>query len=113
MTPDDRSSDGTGDSDGPDRVHRVRWDRYRSPSLGIVETIADTKGVDPLEISPLHGSIEAEALNDLIHVDNAETPTSVSFTHEGILVTVMSDGVLELRFRNPEGEGNFGVTQGE
>lgn len=69
----------------------------------IVETVATTKSVDPLDLPPLYDSIDPEALEKLVdRMDEGE----VVFTYAGTEVTVTEDGSVDVeegdRRRNAE-----------
>jgi hypothetical protein len=53
---------------GPD--HPAHWTTFdaerRSPSLALVEAVAETKGVDPVALDPIGGVIDADALDALL-----------------------------------------------
>ena len=58
----------------------------------VVEAIADHRGVPPLELDPpLHTVIDCDALDQLYRHDTA-TPVTVSFTYDGLDITVQPDG---------------------
>lgn len=64
----------------------------------IVETVATTKSVDPLDLPPLYDSIDPEALEKLVdRMDEGE----VVFTYAGTEVTVTEDGSVDV----VEGDG--------
>ncbi len=69
----------------------------------IVETVATTKSVDPLDLPPLYDSIDPEALEKLVdRMDEGE----VVFTYAETEVTVTEDGSVDVvegdRRRNAE-----------
>lgn len=70
-------------------------------SLRVVEAVAAFRGVDPLEIEPLAESIDADALNVLFAPMDGRNGGNVSFTYEGVRVTVTSRGEIDLRDAGP------------
>lgn len=66
-------------------------------SLRVVEAVAAFRGVDPLELDPLAESIDADALNGLFSPVSAGNTADISFTYEGVRVTVTSRGDIDLR----------------
>ena len=63
-------------------------------STVIAETIANHKGVDPVDIEPLYTTIDPEALDALFAPRNdgtARTAGRITFTHAGYEITVNSD----------------------
>lgn len=61
----------------------------KTPSEAVIWAVAETAGVDPLELDSLHESIDPDALDTLIQRDAA---TSVTFEYHGRTVTVRGDG---------------------
>lgn len=61
----------------------------------IVMTVAETRGVDPLDLPPLYDAIDPDALERLFTSSvSPPTPSSIQvhFTYEGHEVTVHNDG---------------------
>lgn len=67
------------DSDIDDILHRI------------VTAVANEKGVEEMELSPLYGVVDTDALQALI--SNTVTPVEVTFDWEGLAIRVGSDGV--------------------
>lgn len=66
------------------------------PSMAVVEAVADVTHSDPMDLEPLHRSVDADALDSI--VTNADGPTlSVSFELEKFAVSVHGDGTIEVR----------------
>lgn len=73
------------------------------PVVTVVNAVAWTKSVEPLNLEPLHSIVDVEALNQLVTGDAAQasgiTKTSeavglpVTFRYEGCEVTVEEDRV--------------------
>lgn len=74
-----------------------------SLSLVVVETVADAAGVDPLELPPLYGAVDPEALDSLFQprpgVGDDRSAKAVRFTYHGYEVSVTEDGDVSLRER--------------
>lgn len=93
-----RMSPNSSLGEGPSDEERYYLDAD-PVSLQVVEAVAAFRGVDPLELDPLAESIDADALNALFssvgerNVDGA----NVSFTYEGVRVTVTGRGDIDLR----------------
>lgn len=99
MTENTDGADSDTSSSGRDGNElRDWWDRSSRPSLTIVEAIAEATGRDLTALPPLHHSIDPEALNTLLTRDTQqEEHVQVSFTYDGALVSVGSDGDLTVR----------------
>ena len=64
-----------------------------SPSLRVVDALAEATDTDPLELEPLYNVVDPEALDRLFRAD-ADIPASVRFEYEGHTVEVRSDGTV-------------------
>jgi hypothetical protein len=75
-----------------------RWREGDQPTYAIVEAVASEVGCDETELAPLHDTIEADALNDLLTNRQfpGATPLRVSFEYYGFTVLISSDKVIEL-----------------
>lgn len=71
------------------------------PTTAIANHLAEVKRCDPLELTPIYGTVDTDALDSVLRPD-AETLVTVSFTHDGFAISVGSDGRLEIR--PPESE---------
>lgn len=59
----------------------------------VVQAVAETTNSDPIELSPLYETIDSEALDSMMgRLDGGR----VSFTYEGVEVTVRRDGDLSI-----------------
>lgn len=75
------------------------WDSVE-PSTAVVETISVAANADPSTIKPLYGSIDPDALDELVRSNrtgSADTATTVSFTFAGHEVTLYSNGTVVVR----------------
>ncbi|WP_256558104.1 HalOD1 output domain-containing protein [Halomarina litorea] len=69
-----------------------------SPSVAVIEHVADHEGTDPLELSPpLHDVIDPDALDRLC--TGTDSAGHVAFSYCGYLVTVTTDGDVSLEER--------------
>ena len=65
----------------------------------VLAGVAEAEGVGPLELPPLHDSIDADALQSLLTEttsDDHSDAIEVSFRYYGYSVTVTSDGALQV-----------------
>lgn len=65
-------------------------------SLGVIETVADALGRDPISLEPLANVIDTDAL-DALFADSSTSSLVVSFEYEGLTVTISDAGFVELR----------------
>lgn len=68
-----------------------------SPSLAVVAVVAAALDSDPLTLTPLHSSIDADALDELAteSANGRGDDNHISFCYEGLEVTVSTEGVIE------------------
>ena len=64
-----------------------------SPTLRVVDAIAETTDTDPLELEPLYNVVDPEALDRLFKT-NADVCASVRFEYDGHTVEVRSDDTV-------------------
>lgn len=72
----------------------------RTPSLRVVERVADAEGIDPSELdSPLYDAIDPAALDTLLaaSTDDSTTSVCITFQYYGYEVSVNSNGQVKLR----------------
>jgi hypothetical protein len=67
-----------------------------TPATAVVETVADATGCDPLDLDPLHQSVDADALNAVTTDDGRTTDLGVSFSYHGFRVVVSQTGAITL-----------------
>lgn len=77
---------------------RTQFDQEKTPaSMAVVATLADVMDTDPVELDPLHSTVDADELDALVRVRNGTTgDTHAAFTHEGHAITVHSYGVITI-----------------
>ena len=56
--------------------------------MRVVDAVADAKGVDPLELEPLHESIDLEALDAIFSTADGRSAVELSFSVAGCEVVV-------------------------
>jgi hypothetical protein len=80
-------------------VSRTDLDCDRNVSAVVVEAVADARGVAPTELEPLHGVVDADALDDLLDArsNDAGATTTVSFTYAGCEVTITGHSEVVVR----------------
>lgn len=83
---------------------RTQFNQAETPaSMAVIATLADVTDTDPVELSPLHSTVDPEALDALVRVRNGTAgDTHITFTHEGHEIRVHSYGVITIAF--PEDE---------
>ena len=77
---------------------RTQFDQEKTPaSIAVIATLADLMGTDPVELDPLHSTVDFDELDALVRVRNGTDGDShVTFTHEGHAITVHSYGVITI-----------------
>ena len=77
---------------------RTQFDQAKtSASMAVTATLADAMGVDPVEMDPLHSTVDPDALDDLLRVrTGTDGDIHVTFTHENHAITVQSYGVVTI-----------------
>ena len=88
--PEDESADET--------VHHVQIEiDSEEPDVPFVEALAEVKGVDQNDLSPLHSNLDGLIECVLLSPPPEENQAEVSFTYEGFRVTLYHDGHAVLR----------------
>lgn len=75
-----------------------------SPSVAVIEAIAATTGVDPMDVPPLYEVVDPDALDDLFAPMYDGTPRldgEVGFTLGGCQVTVSGNGRIVVEAFGP------------
>lgn len=86
-TDDDFEFETTSDDGGVDESHRGSG----SPVVRVVTAVADELGVDPVAMTPLYDTLDADALDRILRTD---TRLEVVFEHDGHAIEVVSDGTV-------------------
>lgn len=91
-------------------TYRTRFDRRHVPAtVAVAATIADVLDVPATEVAPIHRSVDADALDELVdHGTSENDAPSVTFEHESVWVTVDGDGVITATL-----SGESGVEDGD
>ncbi|PGF16085.1 hypothetical protein CP556_08120 [Natrinema sp. CBA1119] len=96
-------------------TYRARYDQdATATSMAVVAAVSNVLDTDPLELDPLHNTIDTDALDDLVRCrDSSNEPVSVSFTVEGHEITALSNGEITLSPLNSErvARENVGITR--
>lgn len=96
-------------------TYRAQYDQNATAaSMAVIAAVSNVLDTDPLELDPLHDTIDTDALDDLVHCRGPpDEPVDVSFTVEGHEITVFSDGEVTLSPSNSEraANENVGITR--
>lgn len=71
-------------------------------SRRVIDAVAETKGVDALDLDPLYDTIDPDALDVLFGDDASRSSTELRFEFEGCEVLIEGDG--EVSITPPEGD---------
>lgn len=69
-----------------------------TPAERVVEMVSEATGTDPLELAPLHGSIDPDALNEVVR---SLANGVVFFEYADCSVTVQSDNTVHIDHQIP------------
>jgi len=77
---------------------RTQFDQEKTPaSIAVIATLADLLGTDPVELDPLHSTVDPDEVDALVRVRNGTNgDTHVTFTHEECAITVHSYGIISI-----------------
>jgi hypothetical protein len=77
---------------------RTQFDQEKTPtSMAVIATLAEMMESDPIELDPLHSTVNPEALDELVRVRNGMNgDIHVTFSHEDHAITVYSYGVVTI-----------------
>ena len=64
-----------------------------SPTVAVAEAIAEAAEIDAVELAPLYGSIDTEAMDELLE---SAADARLTFTHLGYEVTVTGTGEVSV-----------------
>lgn len=88
-----------GSTDRRANACHVHYDPGSDASLSVVlvKAIAELADVDPLELEPLHETIDPETLNEFVGTDELpDVEGTVTFVFEGYDVTVYASGLVKI-----------------
>jgi len=72
--------------------------------MAVIAAVSNVLDTDPLELDPLHDTIDTDALDDLVRCRGPPNePVDVSFTVEGHKITVFSEWGGNAHHRTPNG----------
>jgi hypothetical protein len=93
-------------------AYRFEYDQEMSPaSMAVVSALSEAMDVDPIDLEPLHESVDIDALDAPVRVRGTMSgDIHVSFTHEGWVMAVSSYGVIAVT--PPEHERTDGQSTG-
>lgn len=79
------------------------WARGGSLSRTVIESIATAKGVSPLDLQPLIGAVDPDALDKLfLGMDGLpRSEGSLRFAFAGCEILVQSDGTISVWWEDP------------
>lgn len=91
---------------------RFEYDQETTPaSMAVVAALSEAMDVDPMDLEPLHESVDTDALDALVRVRGTMNgDVQVTFTHEKWVMTVYSCGVIAVT--PPEHERTDGQSSG-
>lgn len=77
---------------------RYETEGYQTPSMAIVEAVAEAEGIDPAELPPMYEIVDSDAVDRLFtSYDEAEESEAVlSFTHDHWNIFVRGDGEIRV-----------------
>ncbi|MFC7133191.1 MULTISPECIES: HalOD1 output domain-containing protein [Salinibaculum] len=65
--------------------------------MAVIATLAEVMDADPVELDPLHSTVDPDALDALVRVrTGTDGDIHVTFTHEDHEITVYSYGVVTI-----------------
>ena len=98
--------------DRESNTYRARYDRdATAASMAVIAAVSNVLGVDPVELDPLHYTVDTGALDELVRRRDAPNGSvDVSFTVEGYEITVHGNGVVTLS--PPDSDRAAGETVG-
>lgn len=86
-------------ADRSSEAHQYSWAHSESVSVAVVNAVADARGVDPLNLGPLHDAVDPDALDAIFSSTGATewTDVQVTFRLDGTEVTVRGTGEVVVR----------------
>ena len=75
---------------------RTQFDQEKTPaSMAVIATLAEVMDADPIELDPLHSTVDPDALDAFVRTGTDED-IHVTLTHEDHAITVYSYGVVSI-----------------
>ena len=95
-------------------IVRTQFDQEKTPAgTAVIATLADVMDTDPVELDPLHSTVDPEALNALVRVRNGtDGDIQVTFTYKDHAITVDSYGLVTVTPRHEPAAENHGRNVG-
>lgn len=90
----------SGNETVSDADDQCDWTHPDPICVRVVDAVVETLGIDTSEIDPLYEHVDPDSLNDLFRKSPSGHPRRdgyVEFQMEGHLVTISSDGEIEVR----------------
>ncbi|MCU4744440.1 hypothetical protein OB955_21295 [Halobacteria archaeon AArc-m2/3/4] len=94
---------GTIEFDLDDSVYRARYDpETTAPSVAVVDLLQAIEGVKVTDLEPLYEIVDPEGLDLVLEhdrplqADDSRPPKSVSVPYRDLILTVRSDGVINV-----------------
>lgn len=81
-------------------IYRTTFDNTRStPSIAVVNALANILGCDPTGLEPLYKHIDAEALDQFLVMpkNSSASDRKVEFTFQNYSVSILSCGLIKVR----------------
>lgn len=81
--------------------------------MAVIATLAEVMDADPVELDPLHSTIDPDALDTFVSVrTGTDGDIHVTFTHEDHPITVYSYGVVSITPDHEPTAENYGRNVG-
>ena len=93
---------------------RTQFDQEETPaSMAVIATLAEVMDADPIELDPLHSTVDPDALDAFVRVrTRTDGDIHVTFTHEDHAITVYSYGVVSITPDHEPTAENYGRNVG-
>lgn len=83
------------DHDPETYTTQLDWSTEETPSHAVVSLVAEAEDVRPIDLAPLHDTVDPDALDRLFaptSTESSRTDGYIAFVFEGYHVTVHGDG---------------------
>jgi hypothetical protein len=77
---------------------RTQFDQEKTPaSIAVIATLGEVLDTDPVELDPLHSTVDPDELDALVRTRNrTNSGPHVTFMHEGHSITIHSYGAATI-----------------